>query len=223
MVIKYCWQLEQGASGTPHIQGVLRFSNARSFSSLKNQCPEVHWEVARSLKQCVDYCSKIKTRIGPTKIKGFEIPEEVIVMDDADLEEWQTDIINIIDCEPDKRTIYWFWESRGGIGKTEFCKYLCVKRDPDVIYLSGKAGDQKHCIAKYVEDHKRGPKVVVYDYPRTSENYISYQALEEVKNGIFFSGKYESGMCVYNSPHVICFANFPPRIHAPSADRDWET
>ena len=216
---KYCWQLEEGASGTPHIQGVLYFSNARSFSSLHRSIPEAHWEVARSIKACVEYCSKIKTRIGPTKIKGFEVPEEVLVMGLEDMEAWQNMIIEIIETEPEKRTIHWFWDSGGGIGKTELCKYLVVTYAPDILYVNGKATDMKYCISQFVENHKRGPKALLCDFPRTYEQFVSYQGLEEIKNGIFFSGKYESGMCLYNTPHVICFANFPPRLPALSGDR----
>ncbi len=51
------------------------------------------------------------------------------------------------------------------------------------------------------------------------EDYVSYQALEEIKDGIFFSGKYEGGMKIFNSPHVICFANFSPAEHKLSGDR----
>lgn len=51
------------------------------------------------------------------------------------------------------------------------------------------------------------------------ENYVSYEAIESVKDGIFFSGKYESGMTIFNQPHIICFANFAPDIGKMSSDR----
>ncbi len=216
---KWCWQLEEGENGTRHIQGVLYFANARTFKSLKNAVPRARWDKARSLKACVKYCSKVKTRIGPTNIKGFEIPEEIFTISEEDLEVWQEDILKLI-AEPctDTRTIHWFWEPKGGIGKTEFCKYLCVHKK-DVRYVTGRAVDMKYSIVKFVEKHKRGPKVLLCDFPREYENYVSYMGIEQMKNEIFFSGKYESDQCIYNSPHLLCFANFPPRLPALSEDR----
>jgi len=43
--------------------------------------------------------------------------------------------------------------------------------------------------------------------------------LESIKNGLFFSGKYESTQVVMNSPHLIIFANEPPDKSKMSADR----
>lgn len=63
------------------------------------------------------------------------------------------------------------------------------------------------------------PKVCVFHYTRAVENYVSYEALEAIKDGIFFSTKYESGMVVFDSPHVVVFANFPPDRTQLSADR----
>lgn len=66
---------------------------------------------------------------------------------------------------------------------------------------------------------KKPPDIIIYDYTRTQESFISYQSIEEVKNGIFFSGKYEGKMIIYDSPWVIVFANYPPELQAMSSDR----
>jgi hypothetical protein len=47
------------------------------------------------------------------------------------------------------------------------------------------------------------PDPIIYDVPRTAENFVNYGVLEQVKNGLFFSSKYESEMAVFNPPHVI--------------------
>ena len=57
------------------------------------------------------------------------------------------------------------------------------------------------------------------DFTRDVEEYVSYQAIEAIKNGIFYNTKYESKMITYNSPHVIIFANFFPDITKLSSDR----
>jgi hypothetical protein len=53
--------------------------------------------------------------------------------------------------------------------------------------------------------------LVICDVPRAAGNFVNYGALEQVKNGLFFSSKYESEMAVFNPPHVICFANSKPK------------
>lgn len=83
------------------------------------------------------------------------------------------------------------------------------------LVVSGKASDIKCAIAGM----KIKPEVVIFCCPRNSEGYISYDALEQVKDGMFFSGKYESEMVLFNNPHVIVFANFAPDLAKLSVDR----
>lgn len=114
---------------------------------------------------------------------------------------------------PSKRKIIWIWDKVGNTGKTTLAKHLCMYHG--AIYVSGKAADIKHAIISMAVK----PKIVIIDCPRTSENYVSYAALESVQNGFFFSGKYEGGQCLFEIPHVIVFANFPPIRENLSADR----
>ena len=41
---KYAFQHEIGDSGTPHLQGVVYFANARDFNSMKALHNKIHWE-----------------------------------------------------------------------------------------------------------------------------------------------------------------------------------
>lgn len=126
---------------------------------------------------------------------------------------WQIGILEVIKKKKTDRKIMWFWEPTGGIGKTIFAYHLC--KHYDAIYLSGKSNDIKSAIASC----KKKPKICIFDFSRTIENYISYEALESIKNGIFFSGKYESSMVMMRPPIVICFANYPPEKEKLSLDR----
>ena len=36
-------------------------------------------------------------------------------------------VVDILKTEPDERTIHWFWEPKGNVGKTTLCKWLVVK------------------------------------------------------------------------------------------------
>lgn len=63
------WQLEMGAQGTQHVQGYVRFKNAKTMAGAKAAlvCTEAHLEVAKGTEeQCRDYCMKSDTRVGET-------------------------------------------------------------------------------------------------------------------------------------------------------------
>lgn len=217
-------QLEKGADEeTPHMQGYVRFPSQRKFSAVKKIWPRGHIEKAKgSVRQNVAYCTKKDTRVdGPlTNLsEEFMPPEEVKdPLEGKELYRWQHQVKQILedDCAVGDRTIYWFWEDSGNVGKTSLAKHLCLTFRR-TFYTSGKAGDVKYAIAQM--PHK--PKTVLWDVPRTMERFVSYQGIEEVKNGIFFSGKYESGTVMFNTPHVIVFANFPPDRSKLSEDR-WD-
>jgi hypothetical protein len=71
----YVFQEETGAGGTPHLQGILMFKNAVSFSKLKRMLPTAHLEAARNKIASMRYCSKEDTRTGDI-YANVEIPRE---------------------------------------------------------------------------------------------------------------------------------------------------
>lgn len=219
---EYHCQKEMGESGTPHIQGCFRFKSARSckkvFSDIKSIVPELHLEVSRDWKKSVAYCSKNDTRVGdgPSNMGKKRIPDP---LEGKELYEWQKEVIDILEGKPDDRTVYWYCDRSGNKGKTTLAKSIFT-RSPNMLYASGKAADVKCAIASMVEKGKF-PPIVIFDFVRSSESFISYEAIEAVKNGIFFNGKYESGMVVFPVPHVIVFANFMPDEDKLSKDR-WQ-
>ena len=107
------------------------------------------------------------------------------------------------------RQIFWYVDQEGGKGKSALTKLLCAKHA--AICMAGKAGDMKHGMMTVKEKSGCGPRIVILDCPRTQDlNYISYQGVEEIKNGCFFSSKYEGGMYLDNPPHVLVFSNHFP-------------
>lgn len=218
-VKKAVFQLERGREGTPHYQGYIYYGNARFERAVSKEfkfwCqPAVNDQAVRN------YVTKDATKEeGPWGygVPGVENPEEEIDII-TDLRPWQKEVEELVaeTCH-DNRTIYWYWEPQGNMGKTALAKYLVVKHGAFV--LSGKAADCKAAIAKRKEKGKTIPGIMVFHYTRTNEHFVSYEALEAIKDGIFFSGKYESDMVVYNCPHVIVMANFPPDYTKLSGDR----
>lgn len=111
----------------------------------------------------------------------------------------------------------WFYEENGNVGKSALCKYIC--HHYNAIICSGKAADIKYMCVKYNEKMGFYPEIIICDIPRSSENYLSYTGLEEVKNGCFMSSKYECDVVLMNPPHMICFSNFHPDVSTMSVDR----
>ena len=117
-----------------------------------------------------------------------------------------------VKCE-NNRVINWFYDTKGGAGKSVFAKYLCLYYN--AIYLS--RGNYKDLINLiYKSDNVN---IVILDLPRNNGNRVSYDALEAIKNGIICNVKYETGMKVFDSPHIIVFSNERPDLTCLSKDR----
>lgn len=65
-------QLERGAEGTPHIQGMLKTDQVR-FSAVKKLLPRAHIEKARNEKALANYVTKQDTRVAELKQSKREI------------------------------------------------------------------------------------------------------------------------------------------------------
>lgn len=204
-VCKWVAGQEVGENGTPHIQGYILFRDrVRPLSFFPGEHDwgrKCHWEAAKGSPQDnYRYCTKDNRFIA----SGFPKPVRTI----TELRPWQSRIVELIKTEPDERKIYWYWEETGNVGKTALCKYLHVHHNA-IFCASGKEGDiLYHIMNSGIAE--RDPGIVIYDIPRSHQGHISYSALEQVKNGMVFSPKYESGSLVFNPPHIVIFANFPP-------------
>lgn len=209
---KFIFGEEVGESGTPHLQGFVEFKKKCRPLSICESFKKAHWEKARgNVIENAIYCSKGNN----IKKLNIIIPKKVEIINP--IYKWQINILNIIENYKADRTINWFWEEVGGIGKTEFCRYLVVKHN--AIILGGKGSDMKYAVLEYVKTHGSYPELIVFDIPRSSKKWLSYTGIEEIKNALFFSNKYEAAQCVGNKPCVIVFANFEPEYDLLSKDR----
>lgn len=213
----YAFQEELGKDGTPHIQFCIKFKNARYFNSVKKNIPKAHIEMCKNWAAARNYCLKDDTNNGRRR----EMSKKKIFdpLDTVELYNWQTEICNLMDTEADNRTIYWYWENNGCVGKTTLARHLCLKYPKQVLYLSGKKADILFGVYSFLEEKDNDLRMVILDFSRSLENYISWDAIESLKNGIFYNTKYKSAMCVFDYIHVICFANFEPDIGKLSLDR----
>jgi hypothetical protein len=199
--------------GTPHLQGYVEFiKKCRPLSLFANLCNKFHWEKCRGTREDnVEYCSKDGDVVWS---KGIATK----YVHNIELKSWQKGVLKIIDKPPDKRSVYWFWEPVGGVGKTDLQKYIFTHYE-DVIVVSGKGSDMKNAIVEFQKSTEKLPKVVLINIPRCNYDYVSFCGIEEIKDMFFYSGKYEGGMVCGENPHVIIFANEEPPLEKMSNDR----
>lgn len=212
---KYIFQEETGKEGTQHLQGSISLIKKARLTELKKIDERIHWETTKNCKAADAYCCKEETRTGEVwsheKKKAFIRTKSKF--DDITPRE---DILNIIKEEPDNRTINWIWSEEGGVGKTSTCAYI-ERNYEGVCIANGKGADIKNSIVQHLEENQLD--VLIINVPRCNENYVSYAAIEEIKDGLIYSGKYEGGFANIEHPHVIVISNFYPDITKLSEDR----
>lgn len=129
---------------------------------------------------------------------------------DFEPRQWQAKVLEMVDMDPDARQVLWVYDPKGNTGKTYLAKYLVQEKG--AFYCNG--GRNVDLLYAY-----QGEKIAIFDYVRDSEQYVGYGPIEQIKNGLLFSSKYESGMKSFPVPHVIIFANFQPDRSKMSEDR----
>lgn len=142
----------------------------------------------------------------------FKTKETIKPQEGITLRPFQQQIIDIINQPADDRSIYWVYDDEGGIGKTFISKYL-VSNYKAFYFRPAKGAD-----ILYTYNNQ---EIVILDIPRCiDEQYINWGILEQLKDGIIFSGKYE-GKQLYrsNNAHVIVMSNHLPPQGVFSNDR----
>lgn len=130
----------------------------------------------------------------------------------AVLKPWQDELLAAVIAPPDSRSVRWLFCYAGGSGKSFMADYLVALHNA-VVFTNGKVSDIAHAY--------NFEPVVIFDLSRTQADKIDsiYMAIEHFKNGRFFSPKYDSHTKVFDIPHVLVFANFPPDRTKLSEDR----
>lgn len=137
------------------------------------------------------------------------------LMEPPELQEWQVALRDVLVAQPpDDRTILFYVDAEGGRGKSFFQKYMVTFHSDDVQILGlGKRED----IAFAIDETKT---VFLFNVPRGSMEYLNYSILEQIKDRMIFSSKYESGTKIIRAnPHVVVFANEFPDMTKLTLDR----
>lgn len=138
------------------------------------------------------------------------LPERAAV--EGELRAWQSDLITVLDGEPNDREVIFVVDPDGGAGKSWFCRY-CLSRYGCQILRVGKRDDIAHMIDV-------SKSVFLFDVPRSQMEFLQYSVLEMLKDMMISSPKYNSIMKeMVSVPHVIVLCNEEPDFTKLSQDR----
>ena len=144
----------------PHIHLYAEFAEKVRWTEFKSLPKGIEWQAAKgSRKKNQIY---IKKDGDYKQMAEWDDEEEYTI--DIELYPWQVALVAILNTEPDDRSIYWIWETKGGVGKTTFQKWVFLKY-PGVVVLSGKASDMKNGIMEYQKKNGKLPKVILINIP----------------------------------------------------------
>nr|WAE43251.1 MAG: replication associated protein [Cressdnaviricota sp.] len=207
-------------TGTKHLQGYFYHKNSRTLQCMKKINNRLHLERSKgSPEENLTYCSKA----GEAEHEGFiklkdTIKKKLLARYESVIwKPWQQELLKTIESKPDTRTINWIYDPIGNSGKSFLTKYLALTHE--VIIADGKKDNIFNQVNKKLNEDEIEFELVILDIPRSSEGYVNYGVLEQLKNGLLYSGKYEGGICLFDDVHVIVFANFEPDYTQFSEDR----
>lgn len=131
----------------------------------------------------------------------------------AQLRRWQAKLFDLVSGPPREREIHFIVGRNGLEGKSSFWKHLraTMGRDAIQVLRPGRGPDLAFLIGR--------ARVYCVDVPRIRLGDIPYDLLEELKDELVQSTKYE---CITKEPeaaHVLVFCNGMPDITALSPDR----
>lgn len=206
---EYGFQLEEAPTTKKlHYQGWLSLKNKEYMQTVCNILPSAHIEPMKDIWKSKKYCSKEESRVaGPWDQTSIFIE----TIDRNHFYDWQHKCYEILMRKPNNRTIHWVYEPKGNCGKTAFCKYMAVHNGA-IVFNNAPTKDIAFALPA-------APRIVLFNMSRSSENRFNYNAVEAIKDGLIFSPKYEGRMKIFDSPHVMIFANFEPEYNALSIDR----
>lgn len=214
-IIFHIFSLELGENKTFHLQGYIELEIKARITELKKFESGAHFEPCKGNRDDnISYCSKNDEThiIGPTiydKSKEPKYtPQQLRILPEDKLYRWQKKALEIARGEIDDRDIYWFWSKETGTGKTQVNKHLMYYDSFDFV-----DGDKGNIMCAIVGDDgkKEIKKGYVFNFSNDKDlNKVSYTAMENMKDGLIFSGKYKSGGMLIPPLQVIVMANGPP-------------
>lgn len=139
----------------------------------------------------------------------------------TELRPWQKQVYDLIfTTEPDRRSIHWFWEGTGNIGKSVFVNYLYDNHTNEVLIFD--KGDYRDLCDAITKTDMSYVKAVIWDMPRKCGGNVSTMTMETILNGRVRSTKYEGAFVRFAPVHIIVFSNFLPNDETDFSEDRWK-
>lgn len=132
----------------------------------------------------------------------------------GELRDWQRELEQRLETEPDDRVILFVIDAEGNKGKSWFQRYMFTKA-PDKVQLLGTG--KRDDIAYSIQESK---SIFLFNVPRGGMEFLQYTILEQLKDRCVYSPKYQSQTKLFrHKVHVVVFTNEEPDMEKMSADR----
>ncbi len=247
--VYHVYGYEVGESGTPHLQGTICFSKNMRVTAVRKLIPghveltrNKEASIAYSKKDGnfwengtppLAKSGKASDSITYSTVSGCDTWDDVLKIPNiacklswakevwrkkaapitdlpTSLKPWQEEEIVTL-LKQDNRKIRFIVDYKGGLGKTVLAKHLV--QEHGAFYTRGG----KHADIAYAYDRQN---IVCFDMSRSNEEaHWPYPVMECFKDGMLFSGKYESLTKIFPSCKVIVLCNQHPDTTKLSTDR----
>lgn len=170
------------------------------------------WEVYG--ENCMKYYKFLQDRIQLNQERRAR-EARALKYNEVVLRPWQMDVVRLIEDPPDDRKIHWYVDEVGCKGKSWLAQFLQAKHKC-VILKPGPVSGMAHLLTKF-QDYR----AIIMDIPRGKVDNMDYlyAFLEELKDGVQTSYKYDSRQLMIPDVHVLVFANDYPDRSQWSRDR----
>ena len=150
----------------------------------------------------------------PRVTRLFEARAPQPAIREGEPREWQQILHDELEGEANDRSIIFYVDPEGATGKSWFQGWYISKYPEKSQVLSlGKRDDLAHSI-----DPTK--KIFFFNIPRDGMQFFQYTILEQLKDRMIYSPKYNSKMKFLHSvPHVVVFCNEAPNMHKMTDDR----
>lgn len=160
-----------------------------------------------------DACKRSPDRMqleSPKEFRRFASKESVDEFNEKfvfehELRPWQIELEKVINETADDRTIIWVYGEKGNEGKSTYAKKMCKEG-----WYYTRGGKSENVLFDWAAHHRKN---VVFDIPRSQKEFINYGLLENLKDGMVLSTKYEPlQIRRVDHIHLVVMANFMPVI-----------
>ena len=204
----YCQKTDTRIDG-PYVYGELVSQGQRTdLTSMKKLIDE-----GATLEEVADESFSNFLRYSKGIREYMRLKRPRILVETYPLYDWQAGLYDDLRIEADSRKIVFVVDTRGGKGKSWFCRYVSQMLDKVQVLYPTKKADMAYALREEL-------RILFVDCSRSFSDFLDYDFLEQAKNRMVFSGKYESSMKYFSDYiHVVVMMNQQPDLSKLSRDR----